>query len=48
MTEFLTSIRQFPGISWAQRKETVYMTIGLSDTENPVIELSEEGVLTFR
>jgi hypothetical protein len=33
---------------WAQRKECVYLTVLLQDTENVVIELSDEGVLTYR
>ena len=40
--------RQFPGIKWAQRKEQVFLTIELQDTENPQIDLTDEGVLTFR
>ena len=38
----------FPGIKWAQRKTQVFLTIELQDTENPQIDLTEEGVLTFR
>ena len=38
---------QFPGIKWAQRKEKVFLTIELQATENPQIDLTEEGVLTF-
>ena len=40
--------RQFPGIKWAQRKESVFMTIELQDTQDPVFDLTEEGVLTFK
>ena len=40
--------RQFPGIKWAQRKEQVFMTIELQDCENVSMDLSEEGVLTFK
>ena len=39
---------QFPGVKWAQRKEQVFLTIELQDTENPQIDLTDEGVLTFR
>ena len=40
--------RQFPGIKWAQRKELVFLTIELQDTQDPVMDLTEEGVLTFK
>ena len=40
--------RQFPGVKWAQRKEFVFLTIELQDTENVSMELSDEGVLTFK
>lgn len=40
--------RQFPGVKWAQRKEKVFLTVELQDSENIEIDLSEEGVLTFR
>ena len=40
--------RQFPGIKWAQRKNCVFMTIEVQDSENVKIDLSDEGVLSFR
>jgi hypothetical protein len=41
-------ISQFPSVKWAQRKESVFLTIELQDTENTELELSEDGVLTFK
>ena len=40
--------RQFPGIKWAQRKEQVFLTVELQDSENVTMDLSEDGVLTFK
>ena len=40
--------RQHPGVKWAQRKESVFMTVELQDCEDVSMDLTEEGVLTFK
>ena len=40
--------KQFPGIKWAQRREYVFLTIELQDTQETQINLTKEGVLTFK
>ena len=44
----MNECRRFPNIKWAQRKETVFITVELQDVENPTMDLTDEGVLTFK
>ena len=40
--------RIFPSLKWAQRRDTVFVTIDILDVEKPEITLTDEGMLNFR
>jgi prostaglandin-E synthase len=37
----------FPNLKWAQRMDTVYLTIDILDAEKTEINLTDEGKLSF-